>query len=145
MKKVLVLLFLLLLTGCGQKINTCDVKTKELEQKWKFVSKNEKVKEIELEIIYDNSIFENIDSFESLNNDQKAVLKKQILSKLGFEKSSYEGLDINVSVNKEISVLVKVNYDKANKELLKKIGMDLDDPNINNIIKEMKTNGATCK
>ncbi len=145
MKKALILFVLLLLTGCGQQINTCNVKTKELEQKWKYVSKNDKVKEIELEIIYDNSIFENIDSFESLNDDQKEALKKQILVKLGFEKNNYEGLNIEVTVNKEIAVIVKVDYNKAKKELLTKIGMNLEDDNINNIMANMKTNGATCK
>lgn len=145
MKKALILFVLLLLTGCGQQINTCNVKTKELEQKWKYVSKNDKVKEIELEIIYNNSIFENIDSFESLNDDQKEALKKQILAKLGFEKNNYEGLNIEVTVNKEIAVIVKVDYNKAKKELLTKIGMNLEDDNINNIMANMKTNGATCK
>lgn len=145
MKKVLILLVLLLLTGCGQQINTCNVKTKELEQKWKYISKNDRVKEIELEIIYDNSIFENIDSFESLNEDQKETLKKQILAKLGFEKNNYEGLNIEVTVNKEIAVMVKVDYNKASKDLLTKVGMNLEDNNINNIMANMKTNGATCK
>jgi len=145
MKKILILLSLLLFTGCGEKVNTCNIKTKSFEQNWKYVSKKEEIKEIELDIDYDNSNFEKIDSFETLNKEQKEVLKKQILSKLGFEKSKYDGFSIDISINKTISVKVKANILKADKEILKKIGISTDNININNVIKNMESNGAKCK
>ena len=147
MKKVLIIGCLLLLTGCGEKINTCSIKTLESEQKWRYVSKEEKIKEIEVDIIFNNSTFGNIDSFNSLNSAQKETLKKQILKELGFEKSSYEGLEIKITVEKEIKVKVNIDYTKVNKELLNKIGIDFEDidMNINQVITNMKSNGATCK
>lgn len=145
MKKILILIIIVFLTGCGEKINTCNIKTNEFEQNWKYVSKNDELKEIELDITYDNSLFGEIDSFESLNSNQKEVLKNQILKKLGFEKSNYEGFNIDIAINKEIKVMSKINYKKADKELLKKIGIDFDKSNINDILKDMRSNGAICQ
>lgn len=147
MKKVLILACLLLLTGCGEKITKCNIKTSTFEQNWKYTSKKEKVEEIELNIIYDNSMFENIDSFKDLTPQEKRVLGDQILSKLGFTSRKNKGFNIDIIVNDQISVKAIIDVSNADKELVKKIGLDLDKTgtNINNIVKNMKDNGATCK
>ncbi len=145
MKKILILIVVFLLTGCGEKINTCTIKTSEFEQKWKYISKNENVEKIELDISYDNSLFGKIDSFETLTSKEKNVLKNQILSKLGFEKENYPGFDIDIIIDKNINVKVKSDITMVNKELLKKIGLDFNETNINQIIKHMIDNGAICE
>ena len=148
MKKIIILVGLLLLTtGCGEKINTCNIKTSKFEQNWKYTSKKDEIKKIELNIVYDNSIFENIDSFSSLNDREKEVLKEEILSKLGFEKSKYDGFDIDIVITDKISTKALIDISKADKELIKKIGIDFGETgtNINDVIKNMKDNGATCK
>ena len=143
--KALVLTILLLLTGCGTKINTCNIKTPEIEQNWKYTSKKDNLQELELDIIYDNSIFSNIDTFDSLTQKEKEVLEKEILKKLGFNETKYKGFTIDVVIEKQIKVKVKANYQESDKELLKKIGIDIKNSNVNNIIKDMKANGANCK
>jgi hypothetical protein len=147
MKKALVLISLLLLTGCGEKIYTCNVKTSTFEQDWKYTSKKEEVKTIELNITYDNSMFENIDSFKELTPQEKRVLGDEILSKLGFQSRKNKGLNIDIIVDDKINVKAIIDTAEVDKESIKKIGLDLDKTgtNINDIIKNMKDNGATCK
>ncbi len=149
MKKVLILLIILLicLTGCNREITkTCEISTNEYKQKWTYKVDGEKINKIELNITYDNSIFGNVESFASLTKNEEQELKKAILSNLGFDKDSYDGFKIDILVNDNINVKVKIDIEKADKELLSKIGLDLDqNRNIDSTIVEMKENGATCR
>ncbi len=143
MKRFLILI-ILLLTACGEKITTCNIKTSEFEQTWKYTSKKDTVNLIELDITYDNSLF-GVSYLNSLNPTEKAVLKKEILSKLGFEKNNYDGLMIDVIIDEKISIKVKTDLSKANSNLLKKIGINKEDKNINTLVNNMTSGGGICK
>ena len=146
MKTFLLLINILLLTGCGEKITTCNIKTDGFEQNWKYFSKSDIVNKFELNIQYDNSMF-GVDSLEGLNTTEKVVIKKEILSNLGFEKDNYKGLDIDVNITDKIKVYVKADLEKVDKKLLKQIGLDFSevDMNINSILKNRTNNGVVCK
>ena len=146
MKKILFLITCLLITGCGEKFTICNIKNEKFEQEWKYTTKKEKITNIDLNIVYNNSMF-GIENLEKLNTNEKIVLKREILSKLGFEKDHYDGLDIDIIITNQINIKIKADLETANKDLLNKVGFDIDnfDRNINSAKKSLIENGAVCK
>ena len=145
MKKILLIVFaLVFLTGCNNKITTCNIKSDKFEQNWKYKTKNDIVTAVDLDISYDNSLF-NITNLSALTTNEKKVLEKTILSNLGFEKNSYDGLEIKIIIIDKINVEIKIDLEKVDKKLLEKIGINLyDGIDINTVIKNMEKSNAKC-
>ena len=145
MKKIVFLLILIIFfTGCGKEVTkTCQIKSDSYEQIWEFKAKRNKVNAINLDINYDNSLF-NIESLDSLNNTEKLLLKREILKKLDLLDESYPGLNIDVLIKDKLSVKIIVDLNKANSDNLKKIGITFQNYEIDNIIKDMEKSGAKC-
>ena len=144
MKKVLVLLLLIFLTGCNKEIiKTCTIKSDEFEQKWEFISKEDEVSKINLNIKYSNSLFK-IDDLDQLTTSEKLILEREILSELGLLEEKYEGLEIDVLIEKELSIKINVDLSKVDKDVLNKLGINFDSYKTTEILKNMEHSGAKC-
>ena len=88
-----------------------------------------------------------VDNYSKLDDSQKADLKSNMLNNIGLDKTSYEGLDIDVAIENQMIVTIKADLKIVDRELLEIVGLNFTDENINldNKIKEMTNIGATCK
>lgn len=146
---VLTLVLALTLTGCGNKVesSTCSMGEKDgIDQTFKFSATNGKVDKVELNMVFNNSLF-GVETLETLDDAQKEQIKTTMLKNLGLTSDTYEGLEIIVDIQDKMSVTVKADIEKADPEILKKIGMDLEgvDMGYKRAISDMEKAGATCK
>lgn len=145
MKKTLVgaAAALLLLAGCGSgSPEEKEVKTCSIEQDGQKIDITLEGKDNVLQTI---TVGVDIDLGMDISEDQKDAMKSMILSSLGFE----EGDDVQVNLESNDGVLSADVVFDASKEsqFMKAIGVDSSDPELplDEMVKEMENQGATCK
>ena len=136
MKRVLVLLSLFLLTGCGESTVVCNKEQKEeyvtMNQTIKMNFKWEKLLDAEYKI---NSVLK--EEYKDLNDYFVGVLEEQFAT---FEDEY--GVKINIEKN-ESGAILKMNLTKDNFE---KMYLDSDtEKQKEDIIESFKEKGYTCK
>lgn len=144
MKKTLVgaAAALLLLAGCGSSQAEKEVKNCSIEQDGQKI-------DITLEgtdnVLKTITVGVDIDLGMDITEDQKDAMKSMILSSLGFE----EGDDVQVNLESNDGVLSADVVFDASKEsqFMQAIGVDSSDPELplDEMVKEMENQGATCK
>lgn len=147
---VLTIVLALTVTGCGigkVQTKTCSMgDVNGIDQTFTFSATNGEVDKVELKMVFSNSLF-GVNSLATLSDSQKETIKTSILKNLGLEKDSYEGLDIIVDIQEQMTITVKADLAKADPAILKKIGMDFADADMSfdRAISDMEKAGATCK
>lgn len=150
MKKVLVLFAVAMtLCACGKdKItsNTCTATENNMKMTIKMTATNDEIDKVEMTMIPDNSAM-GISSFEDLDDDTKGQVKSLLLTSLGLDKDTYEGIEISVDFNE--NMIMKLNFDLkvADKAILEKLGLDFEDTDMSleRAVKDMKSSGYTCE
>lgn len=143
------LTMVLLVTGCGEDVietKTCTlVQEGTMEQTFKLTATNDEINKVELTMVYDNAIFE-VDTLSTLTDDQKEQVKTNMLTTLGLDSTSYEGLEIIIDIAHQMTVTLIADLEKADVEVLKKVGLDFTDTDMSlkRAISDMKNSGGTC-
>lgn len=153
MKKVLSLLILgcitLSMCACGEeKITTASCKTTEdnMAMTFDLTASNDEINKVKLTIIPDNSIFE-LESLNILDDEQKEQVKSSMLTSLGLDSESYEGMEIDIDIDDTMVITIDADLETADPETLKKVGMDFEgaDMSLEKAIEDMTAEGFTCK
>ncbi|MBQ9834383.1 MAG: hypothetical protein IJO33_04255 [Bacilli bacterium] len=159
MKKMCALLLTLVMTfalcGCGEEkvkqkesvTKTCTLSEENVEEIFKLsATDGEDIDKVDLTMIFDNDMF-GVDSLNVLDDTQKEQLKTNVVTTLGLDSDAYEGLTINIDIQDQMTVTINADINKADAEVLKKIGMDFTDADmsIENAVKDLTDGGATCK
>lgn len=154
MKKIISLLLILMLTvtlcGCGKKdvvtSKTCTMTQSNMDMSYKLTATNDEIDKLVLTITPNNSLF-GVDSLNVLDDAQKEQVKTAMLKNLGLDSSNYEGLDIDIKIDDNMVVTVTADLKVADKDVLKKIGMDFTgvDMSLKRAVEDMEDAGATCK
>lgn len=154
MKKALVLLFTIALSitlcGCSNEnkvtTSTCSISESSMKMSMKFSATNGEIDKVVMTVTPNNSTM-GISSFKDLDDDMKSQIKKLFLSSLGLEKDSYDGVKIDVTFDEEMDVKLDLDLKVADKDILDKLGLDLDDTDMNleKSVKELEESGYTCK
>lgn len=155
MKKLSILLLTIVLavivTGCGSTADvvekTCTMKeVSGVQQTFKLSATNDEVDNVELKMVFNNSLF-NVSTLSTLTDSQKEQIKTNMLTNLGLTKDTYEGMEIGIDIQDQMTVTIKADLSKADPEVLKKVGMDFEgaDMSYERAIKDMEDAGATCK
>lgn len=154
MKKLFALLLTIALSatlvGCSTEdvveTKTCTKEAEGISQTYKLTATNGEIDKVELVMVYDNSIF-GLDTLSTLTDDQKELIKTNMLTTLGLESNTYEGFEINVDIQDQMTVTVSADIEKADPEVLKKVGLDFDgvDMDLDNAVDGMTSDGAVCK
>jgi len=135
------------MTGSKVETKTCTMgEVNGIDQTFVFSATNNEVDKMELKMVFNNSLF-GVDTLSTLNDTQKETIKSTMLKNLGLDSDTYEGLEIIVDIDDQMTVEVKADITKADPEVLKKIGMDLTgvDKSFDRAISDMEEAGATCK
>ena len=153
MKKIsmLLLIFVLMLTltGCGKDVistKNCTMQNDSYVEIYKITATNDEIDKVELTIVYDNSMF-NVESLDILDDTQKDQIKTNMLDTLGLESTTYEGFEINIEVEEQMSVNIKADLKLADTEVLKKVGLDFSntDMSFERAVKDLEETGAVCE
>lgn len=146
---VLTLTSVLLLTGCGNKVTTavCN-NTDATGNKMTFdvSATNNDIDKIKMTVVPANKSM-NIETFKDIDDETKEEIKKAFLEEYGLEKDSYDGLKITIEFDDNMTITFDADLKVADKELLKKIGMDFEgkDMDIERFVDDMEEQGYTCK
>lgn len=153
MKKLLMLVFSLtfvvLLTGCGNEIKTavCD-HTDSTGNKITFdvSATNNEIDKIKMIVVPSNESM-GIKTFKDVDDETKEAIKKSFLESYGLEKDTYDGLKITIEFDDNMTVTFDADLKVADKELLKKVGMDFEgkDMDIDRFVEDVEKEGYTCK
>lgn len=154
MKKLLMLVFSLtfigLLTGCGSneiKTAVCDY-TDTTGNKITFdvSATDNEIDKIKMIVVPSNESM-NITTFKDVDDETKEAIKKSFLDSYGLEKDTYDGLKITIEFDDNMTVTFDADLKVADKELLKKVGMDFEgkDMDIDRFVEDIKEEGYTCK
>ena len=116
-----------------------------LKQSYSFEAKDNLINRIKLSITYDE--VNNITDFSNFTEDQKINFEAVMLNAMGIEKAINDGLEIKMDFNKQLTVTIDADLEKADEELLKAVGLDAEtiDLNYEQTIEELKNTGATCQ
>lgn len=158
MKKLSILLLTMImtitLTGCGSitskediiNSKTCTITKNGIEQIYKYTATNDEIDKVELTMVYDNSLF-GVETLSTLTEAQKEQITTEMLNNLELESNTYEGLDINIDIQDQMKVNLKADLEKADPEILKKVGLDFTDADMSleRAVEDMTDAGATCK
>lgn len=153
MKKVLSLLVLgcltLTLCACGEdKITTATCKTTEdnMTMTFDLTATNDEINKVKLTMIPDNSIF-GVESLNILDDEQKEQVKSSMLTSLGLDSDSYEGMEIDIDIEDTMVITIDADLETADPETLKKVGMDFEgaDMSLEKAIEDMPSDGFTCE
>ncbi|MBQ4583916.1 MAG: hypothetical protein IJA94_03410 [Bacilli bacterium] len=146
---ILTLVMVFLLCGCGEKsvTKTCTMNEENIEETFVLTATDgENVDKVDLIMAFDSEMF-GVESFDVLDNNQKEQIKTSVFDSLGLDSYTYDGLNININIQEKLTVTINADINKADAEVLKKIGMDFTgaDMNIETAEKELADVGATCK
>lgn len=158
MKKLSVLLLSLVMVltfaGCGNDsikedvvaTKTCSRQNDGYEEIYKWTATNDKIEKVELSIVYDNSMF-GVETLSTLTNEQKEQIRKNMLTTLGLESNSYEGIEINIDIEDKMTVSIDADLKKADEKVLKKVGLDFSDTDLSlkTAVSAAEEDGASCK
>lgn len=163
MKKIILFTIIIvgtiLFTGCSlnseniveeelkQEKITCVIteENSALKQEYSFEAENNLINHIKLSITYDEVY--DIKDFSNFTEDQKINFEAVMLNAMGIEKAINEGLEIKMDFNKQLTVTIDADLEKADEELLKSVGLDAEtiDLNYEQTIEDLKNTGATCQ
>ncbi|MBE6140060.1 MAG: hypothetical protein E7172_00750 [Firmicutes bacterium] len=149
MKRTILLCGILLIScGCEKKItnNTCIIEQKNSHNlTLEMTATNDIIDKLNVTIIPDNKELE-IESFNSLNNEQKMQIKNQLLNNLGLNENK-KGIDITFQFNKNMILNLNIDLKIADRNVLKKIGFDFEetDMSLKKAVDDLQNNGALCK
>lgn len=155
MKKLVSLLllgvFAFMVTGCSlgeDKVETatCTLKgANNMDQEFVYSATNGQVDKVKLKMTYDNSML-GVETLDTLTEDEKEEIKANMLEALELDKTSYEGLEITIDIQDQMTVILDADLNKADPEILKKVSLDFEgvDMSFDRTLKDMKDAGATC-
>ena len=145
---VLSTMFVLILNGCGGdvKSKTCSKEYDDYIETYVFTAKDDKIEKAELTIEYKNSLF-GIETLNSLTEEQKKQVRENMIATLGLEDKEYEGLELVIDIKDTMTVNIKADYDKADVNVLNKVGLDFTSTNMNidAATEAYMENGGNCK
>ena len=154
MKKVLfwVAVLPLMLCGCAKEETKTCVLTEDTGSKvtYKMNATNDKVSDFEMTYVMTTKAL-NIDSLYSsmseIDDETKEMIKENFIQVLGLESDTYEGLEISVDFTDDMIVNLKVDIEKADKEILEKLGFELEEENISLkvSVEEFTEEGYVCE
>ncbi len=153
MKKLYLLLIMTLmvftLSGCGKdkiESKTCTRTVDSYVETTKYTATNSEIDKINAEFVYDNSLF-GVETLSTLTDEQKETIKSNFLTNLGLESYTYEGLTIALDIEDQLKVTIDADLKKADADILKKLGYDFSNTNMNfdEGIKSLVEAGYTCK
>lgn len=150
MKKALVLaITTIALCGCGKNeitTKTCSMNENNIGMTFKLTATNDEIDKVVLTMEMDSAYF-GVESLDILDDEQKEAIKENMLSTLGLDSDTYEGIKINIEIKETMVVTIDADLTKADAEVLKKVGMDFTgaDMSLENAVKDLTDNGATCK
>jgi len=158
MKKFLILLLVtpLVLVGCGKEekeekkedviaSSTCHLEAGGTDMLIEMKAKNDIINHLDLTYtVTAESI--GIKSFEDLDEETKKEAKDQFIKGLGLEKDNYEGIKVNVEIKKDMVFKITIDINKADKEVLEKMGYDFEDidNSLEKGVKDLEEEGFTC-
>lgn len=153
MKKILILLLTTILSlsivGCGKKVittKTCTTDQEDYLETYKLTATNDQIDKVEIVYLYDNELFE-VDTLSDLNEEQKDQIKTNMLKTLGLESTTYEGFEVNIDIQDQMTITIKADLTLVDPEVLKKVGLDFSDTNMSlkEAISDMTKAGAVCE
>ena len=70
-----------------------------------------------------------------------------MITTLGLESDTYEGLEIIIDIEHQMTVTLAADLNKADDEILKKVGLDFTgaDMSLETAVKDLTDSGAVCK
>lgn len=152
MKKVLLSIMTIILSltlcGCGkEKIVTkeCSLLQNGMITKVNMTASNDKINKFEMTVVLKSSTL-NINSFKELNEATKEQIKENFLTTLKLTKQ-YEGIEVDVSFEENMSVIIKVDIEKADIKKLKELGFDIKSTNMSleKTVKDAQKDGYVCQ
>ena len=149
MKKIIFLILItIIISGCSKEEFTsksCNMKENNIRTTFNLTATNKKINKVVMKIEMDNSLLK-VESLEILDDKQKTEIKENVLKSLGLDRDEYEGINIEVVINKTIIITINADLNKADKEILKKIGMDFTDADLSlkRTVKSLEEKGAIC-
>lgn len=152
MKKVLLSIMTIILSltlcGCGkEKIVTkeCSLIQNGMITKVNMTASNDKINKFEMTVVLKSSTL-NINSFKELNEATKEQIKENFLTTLKLTKQ-YEGIEVDVSFEENMSVIIKVDIEKADIKKLKELGFDITSTNMSleKTVKDAQKDGYVCQ
>lgn len=146
---VLTLVFVLTLTGCGgDKVTTasCTYTDDGTTMSFDLSATNDEIDKVKMIVVPANSSM-GITSFKDVDDETKEQIKKNFLSTYGLDKQSYDGLEIKIEFDDNVTITFDADLKVADKDLLKKIGMDFEgqDMSLDKAIQDFEEDGFTCK
>ncbi len=152
MKKLLMLVFslsfVILLTGCGDKVKTtvCDYTDSSGKISFDVSATNNEIDKIKMIVVPSNESM-SITTFKDIDEETKGIIKESFLATYGLEKDTYDGLKISVEFDDNMTVTFDADLKVADKDLLKKIGMDFEgkDMDFDKFVTNIEAEGYTCK
>ena len=145
---ILPVIMILLVVGCGESgTKTCTIDRNSYTETDKITGKDGKVSEMEMTFVYDNSLLGG-KSLKDFSDEQKEMLKKEMLNRLGLEKEVNEGLEVKFDMEDQMKLSMKVDVNKVDKDILSKIGVDFSgvaNTDYSSAIKTFEDGGYTCK
>lgn len=125
-------------------IKICTFEKDGIHQTFEFISNDGKeVDRFALTMLFDNELFE-VESLAVLDESQKEQVKKNMLKSLGLEQESYDGLTIEIEIEKQLKIIINADVKIADKKVLEKIGITGNYLNLDDVIKNMTDNNAVC-
>lgn len=154
MKKISMLLLAFMLTvgitGCGTKedivtTKTCTKQNEGYHETYKLTATNDEIEKIELIYLYDNSLF-GVETLSTLDEATKEQIKTNMLNTLGLESTTYEGFEVNIDIQHQMTVTINADLTKADADVLKKVGLDFSKTNMSlkTAVAAFKSDGSTC-
>lgn len=163
MKKISMLLLSIILgatlTGCsiGTEENdtpkedviatkTCTQEYDDYVGTYVLTATNDEIDKIEMTYVYNNSLF-NVDTLATLTEEQKEQIKTNMLSTLGLDNATNEGMEIQIDIQDQMTVTIKADLKVADAAVLKKVGLDFSntDMSLEAAVKGYEKDGATCQ
>lgn len=146
---IMTFILTLMLTGCTktEKItsSTCTLNQNNIEQTFKMTATDDEIDKIDMTMVYDSKAL-GVDNLSDLTTEQKEQVKSTMLNTLDL-KDTQEGLEIGIDIEDKMTVTIKIDLKKADKDVLKKINLDFTnaDMSLKKSVKQMEDEGATCK
>lgn len=148
MKKIYILLvvvFVFVTTGCTKEAKetskTCTMEEEGLKTVYKLDATDGEINKVSMALTFDD------ESMNNLAEEDQEEFKKIMLDSMGFEDDTYEGMSISFDFSDKVTITIEADLKKASKEDMEKVGFDFDgaDMSLDNTVKQMETDGATCK
>ena len=148
MKKIYILLvvaFLFVTTGCAKEAKesskTCTMEEEGLKTVYKLDATDGEINKVSMALAFDDEAMNN------LSAEDQEQFKQAMLDSMGLTDKEYEGISIAFDFKDKVTITITADLNKASKEDMKKVGFDFEneDMNLDNTVKQMEKDGATCK